>query len=755
MRERVRSVGLSPLRVEDERLLTGKGRFVDALSLPDMAHAVIVRSPHAHARLRGLDVARARRMAGVLGVFTSADLAQVGIRPLGFHATCGGENGGPMVAPPRHALASDTVRYAGEPVALVVAETRYQGLDAAEEVDLDVEVLPAVTGVEQATAPGAPVLWPDARRNVAGRYAYGDRAAVEAAMGRAHRIVSLRVENNRVAPSALEPRASIGEWSADAHRAVLHTANQTPHMARRLLAEALGLPETSVHVRVRDIGGGFGSKVAIYPEDVLVVFAARALRRPVKWGAERSEAFLSDCHGRDHVSQCELALDPEGRFLALRVRDLADMGAYVSFFGAAIATSTGNRIANGAYDIPAIHAEIRAVLTNTVPTGPYRGAGRPETIYRLERLIDVAAAETGIDPLELRRRNLIRGDQIPYTNVVGQIYDSGNFPRILEAAVEKADWHGFPERREDARARGKLLGRGLCFHIDTTSGMEPSETATITVTGGEVLVLSGTQAMGQGLETVYTQLVASVLGVPPETVRIVQGDTDRVPPGVGSYGSRSLYIGGSAIVMAARAWLERAGALGQVQQIDPFALAGAAPGGAISATAMATSPFCFPNGCHICEAEIDRETGAVRIARYTAVDDVGTVIHPVIVDGQTWGGVVQGIGQALMEHVVFEPESAQLLTGSFMDYAFPRADTLAAMTSSLDENFPSTTNPLGAKGAGEGGTLGATPAVVSAVADALREFGVRQIDMPLWAEKIWRAIHGSNVSQANPQRRIS
>lgn len=391
-------------------------------------------------------------MPGVLGVFTSSDLAGAGIKPLSFHATTGGENGAPMTAPPRCALASDTLRYVGEPVALVVAETRYQAMDAAEAVELNVDVLPAVTGVEQAMAPGAPLIWPDAPRNVVGRYEYGDSAAVESAMQRAHRVVSLRVTNNRVAPSALEPRASIGEWSADASRATLHAANQTPHLARRLLAQSLGLAETAVHVQVRDIGGAFGSKVAIYPEDVLVLFAARVLRRPVKWVADRSEAFLSDCHGRDHVSHCELAMDAAGRFLALRVRDLSDMGAYVSFFGAAIATTTGNRVANGAYDIPAIHAEIRAVLTNTVPTGPYRGAGRPETIYRLERLIDLAASEIGIDPVELRRRNLIQSNQIPYTNVVRQVYDSGDFRHILESALETADWDGFAARRKDARA---------------------------------------------------------------------------------------------------------------------------------------------------------------------------------------------------------------------------------------------------------------------------------------------------------------
>jgi aerobic carbon-monoxide dehydrogenase large subunit len=593
----------------------------------------------------------------------------------------------------------------------VVAETLDQALDASEKIDIDVEPLPAVAGAEK----GA----------VVGLYEYGEREAVEEAMRAARHVVSLRVVNNRVAPCALEPRAALAEPG------LLHAANQTPHMARRLLCEVLDLPLEALHVRVRDIGGAFGSKVAIYPEDVLVVFAARALGRPVKWVASRGEAFLSDTHGRDHVSHCELALDARGRFLALRVRDYADMGAYVSFFGAAIATRTGNRVANGAYDIPAIHAEIRAVLTNTVPTGPYRGAGRPETVYRLERLIDVAAAETGIDPAELRRRNLIPTQRIPYTNVVGEVYESGDFPRVLEAALAHADREGFAARRAEAARSGKLLGWGLAYHIDTTSGMEPSETATVILKEDTVTVLSGTQAMGQGLETVYAELVSEAMGVKPQQVRIVQGDTERVPSGVGSYGSRSLYIGGSAIVAAARACL----------------VAAPGPDGTRSASATATAPFCFPNGCHICEAEIDRETGTVHIVRYTAVDDVGTVLHRTIVHGQTWGGVVQGIGQALMEQVVFEPGSAQLLSGSLMDYALPRADVLESMTSLLDERSPSSTNLLGAKGAGEGGALGAPPAVAAAVADALRGFGVRHIDMPLSAEKIWRIIRTSNPEE--------
>jgi len=733
--------GQSPLRVEDDHLLKGQGRFVGSLSLPGMVHAVVLRSMHARARLQSIEPAAAREMPGVLGVFTSDDLLAAGLSPIGFHAAIPWETGGDMSAPPRHALARGELRHVGEPIALVVATSRYAALDAAEKIEVNVEPLPAVSGITRALEADAPVLWPGAPGNIVGRYEYGDAQQVSNALRTAAHVIKLRVVNQRVAPTAMEPRGAVGVWHAHDQRYTLHAASQTPHLTRQLLASVLGHPEHTIKVQVGDIGGGFGSKVSVHPEDVLVLFAARALGRPVRWVADRSESFLSDMHGRDHLSECELALDAEGRFLALKVRDWADMGAYISFFGAAIATRTGNRVANGAHHIPVIYAEIRAVLSNTPPTGPYRGAGRPETVYRLERLIDVAARRLNIDAADLRRRNLIRADQIPYTNVVGQTFDSGRFPAVLDRALAMADWHGFPKRRDAARARGRLLGRGLAYHIDSTSGIKPHETATITIDDNVVTVLSGTQAMGQGLETVYTQLVAATLGISPDRVRIIQGDTDRVPSGVGSYGSRSFYIGGAAIVQAARNLLQQLGLPSALARNELFARAVNQPEPARTGTATATSPFCFPNGCHICEIEIDPATGQVTVERYTAVDDVGTVIHPVIVEGQTWGAVVQGLAQALCEQVVHDPVSAQLLTGSLMDYALPRADLLASMDTALDQQAPSTTGLLGAKGAGEGGALGAPPAAVSAVMDALREFGTEHLDMPLLPERIWRIIH--------------
>jgi carbon-monoxide dehydrogenase large subunit len=707
--------------MEDERLLTGEGKFTANINGPNFLHAIVLRSPHACADILSIDVSQAYQIPGVEAVFTYSDLVAAGVNPLSFHDVLSEAHGYKIAAPERYVLSRNQVRYVGEPVALVIARTRTAAVDASELIQVNYLTRNAVCGVENAIQKNAPQLWSGAANNVAGMYEYGDRSAVSEAFRKAAHVVSLKVTNNRVVPNPLEPRASIAHVDSVTNKITLQTSNQTPHMARSLLAEALGLPEAMVRIQVQDIGGAFGSKVAIYPEDVLVAFAALKLGASVRWVADRSEAFISDAQGRDHFSECQLALDIEGYFLALSVRDLADMGAYISYFGAAIATRTGNRIANGAYHIPQIHAEIRIVLTNTVPTGPYRGAGRPETVYRLERLIDLAAMKCGFDRVELRRKNLISSAQIPYTNVVGQTYDSGNFHRVLERAIVLADVSGLESRRAAALTRGKLLGWGLAYHIDTTSGIAPSETVKITATKEGATILSGTQAMGQGLETVYAQLASQILGIDPKKIHVKQGDTDLIETGIGSYGSRSLYIGGAAVVQAAR----------ELANL----------GGEGCATSTASSPFCFPNGCHVCEVEIDQETGLIQISRYTAVDDVGTAIHPIIIDGQTWGGVVQGIGQALMECAVYDQETSQPIAGSFMDYAMPRSDLLVDMQAELDQGAPSTTNILGAKGAGESGALGAPPAVVSAVVDALhKNYGVYHIDMPLWPEKIWRII---------------
>ncbi|MBI2156283.1 MAG: molybdopterin-dependent oxidoreductase, partial [Candidatus Rokubacteria bacterium] len=588
-------------------------------------------------------------------------------------------------------------------------------------------------------------------------------AACDAAARAARHVVRLRVTNNAVAPAPLEPRAAVGLWDPETGRYTLHAGLQAPHLARRILAEALAVGPDRVRVVVGDVGGGFGGKVTPYREDVLVLFAARRLGRPIRWCATRTEAFLGDHRGRDQDAEVTLALDADGRILALRAEVLLNVGAFPSHFGLPIATGTGHRIVNGVYHVPCVHVRLRAVLTHTPPTGPYRGAGRPEVIHRLERVLDLAALELGLDPVELRRRNLIPAGAIPYTNPAGQRYDSGDFPLILARALAAADWDGFPARRAAARARGRLRGRGVACHIDSTSGLTPTECARAVLTAdGAIEVFSGTQEIGQGIQATYARLVAARLGVEPDRVHVVQGDTDRVVDGGGTYGSRSLHVGGSAVVAAAEAVLERVKTMaaarleaapsdvevrggrcrvvGTEVAVTLEELAAGSPDGRIDCAATATSPFCYPNGAYVCEVEIDPETGVIDVVRFVAVDDAGIVVNPPIVEGQVHGGVAQGIAQALWEHARYDTASGQLLAASFMEYAVPRASDLPAPTVLCDQKIPATTNALGAKGAGESGAVGAPPAVIAAVVDALREFGVTHLDMPIAPAAVWRIL---------------
>ena len=668
-----------------------------------------------------------------------------------------------MAPPPCLALAEGLARHVGEPVALVVAESLATARDAAERVEVAYRPLPAVVGAREAVRPTAPQLCPSAPGNVVGLYEVGDAARVAAVMAGARPVVRLEVNNNRVVAFPLEPRTAIGLWDAQRGELTLRCSSQAAQLSRQLLAGALGLPETALHLQVGDVGGGFGARIVPYREDLLVLFAARRLGRPVRWRCERGEAFLSDTQGRDHAATLRLALDAGGRILAYEADVLADMGAYLSPFGLPIATTTGHRVITGVYDIPAVFLRVRGVLTNSVPTGPYRGAGRPEAIHRLERVIDVAAARLRLDPAELRRRNLLRPAQLPYRNAAGWSYDSGDFPRLLERALARADWAGFPARREASAAAGRLRGRGLACHIDTTSGLALEETATLRLDAtGQVELLSGTQAIGQGLASGYAQIVADRLGLPPGQVKGIQGDTRRGAAGGGTYGSRSLYLGGSAadaagatlrarlLTLAATALatsperlrIEAGLVLAQDSNraISFAELAAAQPGGALAASASVEAPYCFPNGCYVAEVEVDPETGATRVVRFTALDDVGRVINPMIVHGQVHGGLAQGIGQALLEGVHYDPASGQLLTGSPMDYALPRAADLPAFEVACDESWPTASNPLGAKGAGESGAVGAPPAVVAAVVDALAGHGVEHLDMPITSEKVWRAL---------------
>src|SRR6267143_895846 len=737
----------SQKRLEDDRLLVGKGRYSDDLEFPALAWLVVVRSPHAHANISALDLSGCKSAPGVIAVWSMADLRADGVAHIPFPPLFKRADGSPMAAPPRTPLAEDRVYYVGQPVAAIVAETRRQAEDAADLVAARYEELPCVVDARRAVEAGAPLVWPEATGNIAAEAAYGDAGAVDKAL----------------AAAALEPRCSIGVF-ADG-RTTLHTQNQTPTGARELLSAVFRRRPDDFRVVVGDIGGGFGMKTGLAPEDVLVCYAAKKLGRPVKWRGERSEEFLAAHMGRDQHFKARLALDREGRILALRVETLGNLGALPVGSSAIIPLSLGPKVQTTVYDVPVVDYRVKAVLTNTMATGAYRGAGRPEANYLMERLMEKAAREMRLDPIEIRRRNFIRPENFPYRTHLGDVYDSGNFPRIVDRLVEFADWRGFAARREQSRSRGRLRGRGLSVYLECT-GTLTTETVDIRVgADGTVTVFSGTQAMGQGLETTYTQLVAEVLGISLEKIHIVQGDTD-LANGVGSVGSRSAFVGGSAVVAAGRKTIARGkelaaealetapgdieyrdgafGIAGTDRAIGLTELAARQPEKAfrVSATETPSTPS-WPNGAQVCEVEIDPETGEVQLASIASCDDIGRIINHMIVEGQIQGGVAQGVGQALYEQAIYDQDSGQLLSGSFMDYCVPRADQLAPMRNAFDESVPSRTNLLGVKGCGELGTIGAVPAVVHAVLDALHESGVLHLEMPLTPEKVWRALRGA------------
>ncbi|MGE3907028.1 MAG: xanthine dehydrogenase family protein molybdopterin-binding subunit [Reyranellaceae bacterium] len=755
------------LRVEDQRLLTGQGRFADDLTLPRQCWMVLLRSPYAHARLTAIDTGAAHTMPGVLAVYTGADLEADGIGHLVFPPLFKQPDGSPMAAPPRQPLAVDTVRHVGQAVAAVLAETREVAQDAAESIVIDYEELPAVVDPKAAIADGAPTVWPEARNNVAAEQRFGDPTAVEKAFAAAAHVAAIDIVNNRLVVNALEPRAVLADFDAGSGRYTLHMGTQNPTAVRQMLAEAvLKVPLDKVRVIVRDIGGGFGMKSHLYPEDAVAAYAAGKLRRPVKWRADRSEEFLAATQARDHLTHAELALDATGQILALRVDTLANVGAVLAPSSAVVPLMLGPKVVTGVYHVPAVDIRTRAVLTNTGTVAPYRGAGRPEAIYLIERLMDAAAVKSGIDRVELRRRNLIDAAAMPYTNALGEKYDTGKFEHFLDRALQRADWDGFPARQAQSRARGLLRGRGLSMYIEWTGAMQFTEKVEYHISGnGHVTVFSATQAMGQGLETAYTQLAADRLGIAPERISVVQGDTDKVQ-GFGSMGSRSLFAGGSAVMVCADKVIERGRTLagealeaaeadlayedgrftivGTDKGIDLFDIASRQTGGLLIVEHTNTVPgSSWPNGCHVCEVEIDPETGRTEIVRYTTMDDVGIAVHPQIVRGQVQGGIAQGVGQALLEHALFDAESGQLVTGSFMDYGLPRADDLPSIDNDFDQSVPCANNPLGSKGVGESGTVGATPTVISAVLDALRPLGVDHIDMPATPALVWQAIQAA------------
>ena len=768
-------IGQPVLRFEDKRLLSGNGRFQNDNNLLGQVHAYVLRSPHAHAHIRKLDLSAAKKAPSVQLILTGDDLVEAKLGAMGVPFQRKRPDGSPMFARAHLGLAQGTVRYVGEPVALVVAETLAQAKDAAELIDVDYEALPSVTDTTEA-ADGKIAVWPDCADNISNLFEAGNKAAADAAFAKAVHIVKRRYVISRVYAHFMEPRGAIGVWDPGEDRFTLYADVQYPHRVRQALATRIfKIPESKIRVIAGDVGGGFGTKGWQYPEHRLVLLAAKKLRRPVKWTCERSEAIQADEHARDNVSEAELALDKDGKFLGLRVKTLANVGAYISSERNLLATFGNVGTLVGTYDIPAAYVGVYAVMANTNGTAPYRGAGRPEATYVIERLIDDAARELGHDRVELRSKNLIPPSKLPIKTALGLNYDCGDFPANQQKALEQADWAGFAERRDAAKTRGKLRGIGIANPIEKAAGPGQEFAEIRFHPSGNATLLMGSKNQGQGHETTFKQVLNEKLGLDPAVVQYIDGDTDRVAFGIGTNGSRSTVIGGSALWMAADKIIAKgkriAAHLLEAADADVEFAIGADGGNfavagtdrRISITDVAKASFqagrlppglegglyetgtfspednTYPNGCHICEVEIDPDTGALEIVRYVVIDDVGTVVNPIGLKGQIHGGVAQGLGQALMEEVVYDRESGQNLTGSFMDYAMPRADTMPYMEITSNP-VPTKRNPLGAKGAGEAGTVGALPAIVNAAIDALAPLGVKSLDMPATSQRIWQAM---------------
>jgi carbon-monoxide dehydrogenase large subunit len=783
-------IGASVKRKEDPRFLTGRGRYVDDLNLPNQTWAYFLRSPHAHAAIKSIDAAAAKAAPGVLAVFTNADMTGVNGLPCGW--TIKGKDGEPHKGPAHPVLAAGKVRHVGDPVALVVAETLQQAKDAAEQIAVDYQELPCVVDIADAFKAGAAVVHDDAPGNVCYDWRLMDnKAEVDAAFKGAAHVTTLELVNNRLVPNAMEPRAAVANYDKWSDRYELYTTTQNPHVIRLLMCLfVLGLPESKVRVIAPDVGGGFGSKIFHYAEEAAVTWASPKVGRPIKWTAERSESFVTDAHGRDHVTKAELALDKDGKFLAMRVSTLANMGAYLSTFSTAIPTYLYATLLAGQYTTPVIYAEVKAGFTNTVPVDAYRGAGRPEATYVVERLVDAAAHELGIDPAELRRRNLIASNAFPYQTPVALQYDSGNYVLALDKAMQLIDYKGFGKRKAESESRGKLRGIGFSSYIEAC-GIAPSEvvgalgagaglyeSAQIRVNpAGTVTVFTGSHAHGQGHETTFAQVVSEHLGVPLENIEIVHGDTDKIPMGMGTYGSRSLAVGGSAIVRGMNKIVEKGRKIAahlleaSVDDIEfdkgVFKVAGTDRQKTLTDISLAAyvphnypketlepgldetafyDPlnFTFPAGTHIAEVEIDPGTGAIQIVDWAAVDDFGKIVNPMIVEGQVHGGIAQGVGQALLESCVYDRTSGQLVSGSYMDYAMPRADNLPSYKVATTET-PCPHNPLGVKGCGEAGAIAAPAALMNAVCNALN---LKHMDMPATSEKVWRAAQSAAAKRA-------
>ena len=766
------AIGQPVLRTEDPVLVRGEGRFTDDVSVDRQAYAVIVRSRHAHGVIKKIDTDAARKMKGVLGVYTGADLAAAGYGTLKCIVPFKNRDGSEMKKPPRHALATDKVRFVGDPVAFVVAETVNQAKDAAEAVEVDIETLPAVTDPEQAVNADAPQLYDDVPGNVSLDYHFGDAEAVQAAFAKAAHVTRLKIANNRVVVNAMEPRAAVGTY--DGGRFTLHSCSQGVVGMKGNIAGLMNVEPKQVRVISGNVGGSFGMKAAPYPEYICVLHAARALGRPVKWTDERSGSFVSDSHGRDHRVNAELALDAEGHFLAVRLTIVGNMGGFLANVGPMPSTQNAVKNVQSVYRTPLIEVSTKCVFTNSSHVSAYRGAGRPEGNYYMERLIDTAAAEMEIDRLELRRRNHIRQREMPFKAVMGGNYDSGEFATVMKKAIDAADAKGFRQRKRESRRRGKLRGLGIGSYLEVTAPPSKELGGIVFEADGSVTILTGTLDFGMGHATPFAQVLHEKLGVPFEKIRLMQTDSDRLPTGGGSGGSKSLMHTGTALVEASAKVIDQGkliashvleAAAGDIEfRNGRFTIAGTdraigimelaaklrsgvnLPEGVptsldVNHVSDGPSASAYPNGCHVCEVEVDPETGVIEVVKYSAVNDFGTVVNPMIVEGQLHGGVVQGIGQALMERTVYDSEG-QLLTGSYMDYALPRAVD-APMFDVSNHAVPAKTNPLGVKGCGEAGCAGSLTSIMNAVTDALSDYGIRHIDMPATPYRVWQAIQAS------------
>ncbi len=785
-------IGASLKRVEDHRFLTGNGHYTDDINRPGQSHAWILRSPHAHARIKGIDIARAAAADGVIAILTGEDMAADGVGGLPCGWQIHNKDGSPMAEPAHPPLAVDKVRHVGDQVAIVIAETRDAARDASELIAVDYEVLDAAVDMNTALE-GKTLVHDDVPSNRCFDWEIGDKAAVDDAFAKADRVVSIDLSNNRLIPNAMEPRAAVSEYDRTTGQYTLYTTTQNPHVIRLLMgAFVLQIPEHKLRIVAQDVGGGFGSKIFHYAEEAVLTWAAAKVNRPIKWTAERTESFMTDAHGRDHVTHADLALDAGGRFLGLRVSTKANLGAYLSTFGSSVPTYLYATLLAGVYTTPAIYAEVQTVFTNTVPVDAYRGAGRPECTYLLERLVTKAAREMGIDPVELRQKNMIQPDMYPYQTPVALQYDCGNPPATFGSALKASDYAGFEARRATAEKNGKLRGIGISTYVEAC-GIAPSavagalgaraglyESAQVRVhPTGSVTVYTGTHSHGQGHETTFAQLVSESFGIPAENVEISHGDTDQVQFGMGTYGSRSLAVGGPAILKACNKIIDKAKKIAahimeaDVSDIEfkdgKFTVVGTDKEMAFGEISLAAyvphnypieeiepgldenafyDPlnFSFPGGAHICEVEVDPETGDIEVVNFTAVDDVGRVVNPMIVEGQVHGGLAQGVGQAILEGCIYDGDG-QLLTGSYMDYTMPRADDLPKF-SVATQGVMGASNPLEVKGVGEVGAIGSPPAVINAILDALAPLGVEDISMPATPNRVWQAIQASSVRQA-------